>query len=221
MRKLEKEQQEVEEIILQNAEESTTLEARFSSETYDELKKMNDDYVGYIEFEKQLLSLPIVQANDNDYYLRRSFKRKYSNQGTPFLDNRNQLTDHNMTIYGHYVYADASKMFTPLTNLKNQSFYEENKYLNIFLRNEVRCYVVTYVYEHDYTKTDYDYTKRNFNSEKDIMAFLAYPKKHTLIDSNVDIEFGDSFITLQTCVRNKATKRLIVVAKQIDTYPLS
>lgn len=215
MRKIEKEQQEVEEIINSHVDESTSYEARFTAETYDELKAINDDYVCYLEFENQLLSLPIVQASDNDYYLRRSFKKKYSAQGTPFLDGRNLLSDTNLTFYGHYVYADASKMFTPLTKLKKQENYENNKILRLYFRDEIRTYVVAYVYEYDYSKTNYDYTVRNFASENELEEFFEYPKAHNYIDSGIEITYEDNFITFQTCVRNSSTKRLIVVAKQI------
>ena len=107
-------------------------------------------------------------------------------------------------------------MFTPLTKLKKQENHEANKIVRLHFRDETRTYVVAYVYEFDYTKTQYDYTIRNFASQEALDDFFAYPKKHQYYDTNVDIELGDSFITFQTCVRNQDTKRLIVVAKQIE-----
>ena len=214
MRKLELEQQEVEQIIIETKEEAIEEVPRFTAATYDNLKNVNQDYVAYLEFDSQLLSLPLVQSYDNDYYLRRSFQGKSSSQGTPFIDYRNLLSDDNITMYGHYVYADTSKMFSPLAKLKNKENYEENKILHLYFRDEVRTYEVAYVYEYDYTKTDYDYSIRNFGSSDALNEFLKYPNQKQFYDTGVDIYYGDSFITLQTCVRNQETKRLIVVAKE-------
>lgn len=216
-RKISKEQNEINEIIeeTQNTDTTDPNAARFTAESYDALKAINHDYVCYLEFESNLISLPIVQTDDNSYYLNHTFKKKVHSQGAPFLDYRNLLTDDNLVMYGHYVYADATKMFTPLTKLKKQANYEENKFLRLYFRDEVRTYEVVYVYEHDYTQTDYDYTKRNFGSEEDLNQFLKYPKKHNLIQSNSDVQYGDNILTLQTCVRNNHNKRLIIVAKQI------
>ena len=217
MRKIEQQQKEIEQLLETTPSTNEEVEeSRFTPESFDKLKEVNKDYVFYLEFDSGIISLPIVQSYDNDYYLRRSFKRKSSQQGTPFVDYRNLLNDDNITMYGHYVYADASKMFTPLTKLKKQENYETNKIVRLHFRDETRTYVVAYVYEFDYTKTQYDYTIRNFASQEALDDFFAYPKKHQYYDTNVDIELGDSFITFQTCVRNQDTKRLIVVAKQIE-----
>ena len=214
MRKIEAEQKEVEQIIIETHEETTEETPRFTADTFDNLKSVNNDYVAYIEFDSQLISLPLVQTDDNDYYLRRSFKKKSSSQGTPFVDYRNLLSDDNITMYGHYVYADTSKMFSPLSKLKKQENYEENKILHLYFRDETRTYEVAYVYEYDYTKTDYNYSIRNFGSQEDIDEFFKYPKQKQFYDTGIEINYGDSFITLQTCVRNQDTKRLIVVAKE-------
>lgn len=211
MQTIESEQQEVDTII---EEATTTEESRFTKETYDKLKNMNKDYVCYLEFDSQLISLPVVQTDNNDYYLTHSFKKKSSSQGAIFIDARNLLTDTNITIYGHYVYADKTKMFSPLSKLKKQANYENNRLLKLYFEDEVREYEVAYVYEYDYTETNYDYTKRNFASQEAIDTFFAYPEKYQYYDTNINIEYGDSFITFQTCVKNQKTKRLIVVAKE-------
>lgn len=216
LRELEQEQKEVEEILNTpiETEEEQEVNERFTPESFDRLHDMNKDYVCYLEFDSRLISLPVVQTDDNDYYLSHSFKKKSSSQGAVFVDCRNLFTDTNITMYGHYVYADNTKMFTPLTKLKKESNYEKHKILKLHFREETRVYEVAYVYEFDYTKTNYDYTVRNFGSKKALESFLKYPEDYQYYDTGVNIEYGDSFITLQTCVRNQDTKRLIVVAKE-------
>jgi hypothetical protein len=57
-----------------------------------------------------------------------------------------------MIIYGHYVYYDGTKMFTPLENLMDQNNceannYEANKYIDIsFSSTDKRKYVITDVF---------------------------------------------------------------------------
>jgi sortase B len=162
------------------------------------------------------ISLPIVQTADNDYYLNHSFKKKNSTQGAAFVDCRNLLSDTNITIYGHYVYADTSKMFSPLTKLKKKENYEKHNLLRLHFRDETRTYQIAYVYEYDYTTTDYDYTVRNFGTETKFYNFFKYPRQQRYYDTEVEMEYGDRILTLQTCVRNQEDKRLIVVAKEIE-----
>lgn len=219
-RKIEKEAEEIKEIIRENEPETQNKKARFSAESFDALKAINNDYIGYLEFESQLISLPIVQTDNNSYYLKHTFKKKYHSNGAPFLDTRNILSDDNLVIYGHYVYADASKMFTPLEKLKKQENYENNQFIHLFFREEVWIYKIAYVYEHDFTKTEYDYTLRNFASEQAFNKFLNYPNQHNLINNDLKLNYGDDLLTLQTCVRNNRNKRLIVVAKLVSTEQL-
>ena len=49
------------------------------------LQKTNNDIVGILEFDNRVIYEPVVQAPDNDYYVRKNIKKEYANAGIPFV----------------------------------------------------------------------------------------------------------------------------------------
>ena len=79
------------------------------------LKQANNDIVGILEFDNRVIYEPIVQAPDNDYYVRKNINKEYANAGIPFVSADGNIDSKNVVIYGH-----SSKwnniIFTPLMN---------------------------------------------------------------------------------------------------------
>ena len=112
---------------------------------------INSDYVGTITFESNLINLPFVQGKDNNTYYRTNWETmEYDEEGSIFMDSSNSLSDQNIILIGHYVYASyeasGTHMFTPLAKLIEEENYEANKYVKLYLENEVRRYEIDYVY---------------------------------------------------------------------------
>lgn len=125
------------------------------------------------------------------------------------------MSDQNLIIYGHFVYADESLMFGPLTQLKEESAYEANKTITLSLENETREYLITDVFyyvmdsetlQYYYTTYDADYFKTYYAAVKDADFY----------DTGESLTADDHWLTLQTCVRNRDDLRLIVLAKQVN-----
>ncbi|MBQ1810539.1 MAG: class B sortase [Erysipelotrichaceae bacterium] len=230
----------------------------WSSEQFRENKAVNGDYIGTLRFESGLIDQPIVQGETNDTYLRTDWKTgDYALGGTCFLDYsiRYEKTDeapedHNIVIYGHYMYPEydpsRTEMFTPLHTLRSEDNYETNKYIVLLQEDQVRRYQVADVYlcrlEYDDYYKDYVYTADqqqyylgNFTPEyleayKDTISVsvndpsLNVDNEGTGYDATftgVDFDADDSILTLQTCVLNRADLRLIVVAKEIGRMKLT
>ena len=62
----------------------------------------NEDIVGWIKMNDEI-DYPFVQAEDNDYYLRRDLNRNYLQSGTVFLDWRcnSDMSSFPNVIFGH------------------------------------------------------------------------------------------------------------------------
>lgn len=192
----------------------------------------SDDYVGTITFESGLIDLPFVQGRDNETYYRTDWENmKYDEEGSIFLDSSNTLDDQNLILIGHYVYAsyDASgtHKFTPLAKLIDKENYENNKYVKLYLENEVRRYEIAYVYyceliEDEYEGEKFSYTNDGFEfyypnyTEKQFDKYIDTVKKHAFYDTGVTINYDDKLLTLQTCVENHDELREIVLLKEID-----
>lgn len=64
----------------------------------------NKDVVAWIRFKHpKIISYPVMQKNDNDFYLHRNIKKEYSFAGSIFMDyhNNKDFSDSNTLIYGH------------------------------------------------------------------------------------------------------------------------
>ena len=70
---------------------------------FTELLKKNPDTVGWIKVDGTKVNYPIVQAEDNDYYLSHAFNKRSNAGGWVFADYRVDFKDfgRNTIIYGH------------------------------------------------------------------------------------------------------------------------
>ena len=192
-----------------------SLKKAFTQKSYDALKQENEDFIGYLEFDSGIISLPVMQADDNNYYLRKSFYKEYNEEGIPFMDASCTLDSTNIIIYGHNVYYDDSAMFSPLSFLTEQDKFEESQTFSFYLDGEIRTYQITNVYEIDIYSSNFDFQKTDFADEEEFLSWYQTPINKNLIKTNEKLEYGDNFITFQTCKRFFQNSRILVVAKEI------
>ena len=184
---------------------------------YQVYADQNPDYMGHLSFESGIISEAVMYSGNNDKYLRKDFYLKHDTQGTVFMDMDCTLDSRNITMYGHYVYYDEDAKFTPLHLLKEEENYEDNKFIQFQLKDEIRTYQVFAVYYYDWMKeAGYHYQTTDFQTEEGFLRHVRRAKERAMYDTNVEIEASDSILTLQTCVRNRDDLRLIVVAVEID-----
>ena len=68
----------------------------------DKLKNEYDEAIGYIEIPNTNISYPIMQGEDNNYYLKHLPNGDSNKIGSIFIDYRNnEFNDQNTIIYGH------------------------------------------------------------------------------------------------------------------------
>lgn len=96
------------------------------------LEGVNSDIVAWLYGADTGLNYPIVQAEDNDYYLYRLLDGTWNKNGTIFMDyvNRSDFSDQNTLVYGHHMKSGA--MFGALVQYKKQEFYDAHPYLYLY-----------------------------------------------------------------------------------------
>ena len=67
-------------------EEQTTKDPERISVDFDALRQQNGDVVAWLYGADTGLNYPVVQADDNDYYLYRLLDGSYNKNGTLFVD---------------------------------------------------------------------------------------------------------------------------------------
>lgn len=93
---------------------------------FEALREINSDVVGWIYIEGTEINYPIVQGENNDYYLYRLFDRTVNETGCIFMDAKcdSDFSGENNIIYGHY--RKDGSMFYDVQNYRDQSYYDEH-----------------------------------------------------------------------------------------------
>lgn len=211
--------------VQEETQKECQTEVYINPYNFDEFLYYNEDFVGVIKI-GELIELPFVQGDSNTAYIRTDWKTgSYDEEGSIFMDYENTLDDQNITLYGHYVYASYDKSgthkFTPLAKLLKEENYEENKYVEIYLKDEVRKYEIVAVYlcplENDGAPDNLQYYRRNFDEDYFTLYKKAIQEKQVY---PIDINYseGNYFLTLQTCVENKDDLREVILCKLIERH---
>lgn len=179
---------------------------------FNELKRINNETVGWIKVNGIDIEYPVVKHSDNEYYLNHSFDNSYNRAGWIFVDCSNKLdgTDKNIVIYGHNR-RDGS-MFARLNNILKEDWYnnENNKYVYFITDKEHIIYEVFSIYKIE--NEDY-YIKTEFNSNEQFNEFINTIKARSVKDFNVDVTNKDKLLTLSTCADNN-NYRVVLHAKR-------
>ena len=174
----------------------------------------NKDVIGFIEIPQTNIDYPILQARDNDYYLRQSLDLKYDIAGSIFMDymNDNKFDDDNSVIYGHYIQGMES-MFTALKKFRDQDFAKKNRTIYITTNEGLRKYKIFSVYG---TPADYDYRTLAFENNQYKLAYFEKLKDKSDISLKTrDFMEDDTIITLSTCQYDYEDQRLAIHALRI------
>lgn len=168
----------------------------------------NEDYIGWITIDGTVINYPIVQANDNDFYLRRSFKKERLQHGSIFMDYRNESTfsDHQTVLYGHAMLDGL--MFRALDKYKNKSFFDEHQTIEIRTLTGYRTYRIFAAYLVDATQQGLDIPANNIEIETLLTRFKGQSRYAT----NTDTSDVDHILTLVSCNYDIDDGRIIVHA---------
>ncbi|MCR5600164.1 MAG: class B sortase [Ruminococcus sp.] len=88
-------------------------------------ENVNDDIVGWITIPDTNIDLPIVQGEDNDFYLHNGVDGQYNYElGCPFLDYRcsRDLSGLNSIVYAHNM--EGRQMFADIPLFRDEAFLE-------------------------------------------------------------------------------------------------
>ena len=143
------------------------------------------------------LSLPVVQNEDSNYYLRRSFSGGSSNDGClirPSWDSTSWADGLCHVIHGHNIHNGA--MFGKLDAYRKQDFYSANPTFTLYTPDgDYQCRIFS---AHD-AKSDDPCYALDYSEGEDYDAFLRYLKELSLYDTGVDVPSGSHILTLSTC----------------------
>ena len=186
-----------------------------------ELKKENNDIVGWLEIADTNINYPVLQGTDNDYYLTHNYKNEEVAGGAIFLDTDYSFIrpSDNLLIYGHR--NTKGLMFEDLEKYADESFYNNHKRIRFTTvaddsEYEVMAVFYSRVYYKNETNVFRYYYFINADNEEEYNEFVENAKESSIYDTGVIAEYGDQLLTLSTCDYNQENGRFAVVAKKIE-----
>ena len=172
------------------------------------LKEINGDFRGWLYFPAVEISYPIVQAEDNDYYLHRSFEGENLSAGCIFMDcgASSDWSDRNTFVFGHNMRDDS--MFGNLKMLiKDPTLCQVNKYFYIYTEEYVYTYEVFACYQTQSTSDRY----MTFTSDENYDLYVDWAVENSAFRTEADLSDRGNIVSLSTCHGSAGTSRRLLV----------
>ncbi|MGN0633737.1 MAG: class B sortase [Oscillospiraceae bacterium] len=188
----------------------TAEEQKIKVDYLADARKINPQITAWITIPDTDIDFPVVQCEDNSYYLNHDFEQNESYMGTPFLDCRNNASfeDFNSIVYGHNI--SNKYMFAPLLNFKNADYF--NSHPTGTLTTSDKIYTVRFIVCAVVESDSFAY-EAVFLTDKDKLVFLDSLREIavSLRDFSDDELLDKSFVTLSTCSYEYDGARTILV----------
>lgn len=180
----------------------------------ESLRTQNSDLIGYITIKGTVISYPVVQTNDNDYYLDHGFNHQVLNAGTIFADctNHPKVTENrNLVLYGHNFKNGA--MFHQLDKFLKEDFFM-NTTVELATLDGIYTFEVFAVYK-SHVKIRYYAT--SFASDEAFVDFCYNAAEKSLYKKEgIEFNADDTILTLSTCVNGEKNYRYAIQAKLVN-----
>lgn len=189
------------------------------------LKSKNPNTVGYLTMSGVDVYEPILQAEDNSYYLTHAFDGTENKAGAVFLDYRAEISADRqsdmLVLYGHN--QRDGTMFGNLKHYKrNVDFYKRNPFITFETEYGSQKYVIFGFFvtntlaKHDSNGEVFHYHDYpELYSEEVYTWYMEQVAKRNEIISPIDVTYGDKFLVLSTCSNEYSGSRFVVMARKL------
>ena len=215
----------IEPIELEEAEEKKELALNTNRADFPEmevdfkaLREKNQDTVGWLYVGSCGISYPIVQGEDNDYYMHHTFEGNANSSGAIIMDFRDDkyMKDWNTFIYGHNM--KNGSMFGSLKKLLNdETLYDKDPYIYVYLPGYIYRYKIFSYYK---DKPD---SKMYWTADtlQEYRQYIRDALSLSVRDCNVETSEDNNMVTLVTCSGSGEGKmRFFVHGEFIDRYKI-
>lgn len=174
------------------------------------LKEVNPDVVGWIYVPDTDINYPVLQGEDNDFYLKHTWEKVPNGMGSIFLETKNtpDFTDFNTIVYGHNM--NNGSMFADLGKFSSAPFLKTHPYVYIVNGDGVFRYEVFSYYQ---TAVDGFVYGLSFNQVETRRNFVDSALDAAYYDIGVEPALTDRILTLSTCSGGTHAKRWVVLAR--------
>ncbi len=187
------------------------------------MRQYNADSVGWISINGTKVNNPLVQCDDNAFYLDTGFNHKPYRAGTVFMDYRDQFGfgqenwSDNIILYGHNM--ANNEMFGSLRRYRQDyEYYKKYQFIELYSNYEHATYVICAL-PITYGGADADWRywdMEEFETEEQFNTYMKYARDQSVTPvTNVDVQYGDKLLTLSTCYSDEDNSRFLVIARKL------
>ncbi len=101
---------------------------------WKQLTSINSDIIGWIKIDGTKINYPILQDNNNLFYIKHDYNKKYNPSGSIFTINENPFKDDETIIYGHNMLNGS--MFSNLDRYLTDSFLYSHLSIKIYTKTK-------------------------------------------------------------------------------------
>lgn len=179
---------------------------------FDALREINPDVRGWLLQEGTDVNYPVVQAEDNDYYLTHLFNGAENKTGSIFLDcgNGEYLSDMVNYLYGHN--RKDGKMFASLPRYVSASYFASHpSFILLTPYGDYRLEVFSCMRGNVEEKEGWHLKRMESRAdfEETVEGILA----RSCIRTGVEPEWGDRLLALCTCTNEVHEERYVVFTR--------
>jgi len=174
------------------------------------------DTVAWLQSAGTVINYPVMQTDDNDFYLGHLPDKSSNRMGSIFLDFRNKadFSEQNIFIYGHDM--ASGDMFGSLSNYLNQRYFEQ--FFSMYLFTPTADYNIL-LFAGYVLDSAYEVPPMSFRDQDDFEQYIAEISSRSVFQSSVSVSYDDRLVFLCTCTPNSVmaapTGRFILVGKLV------
>ena len=193
---------------IKEVQEYMSITEEVTDEQVEKLRNMqneNEDIKAWIKIEDTKINYPVLQGDDNEYYLDHNYKHEKSKYGSIFLKDKSVIDE---------------EMFAGLMKYTDKDYYENHKTITFVTDKEVREYEILAAFK---SRVFYKKEKNvfryydgiNFENEEEFNDYVENVKKIQLYDTGITANYGEQLLTMITCEYSQENGRMVVVAKRV------
>ena len=192
---------------------SPELSAEVRQSLIDSAQSLNSAYpdaLGWLYIPDTVISYPVMQSRDNDYYLSHAYDGTYLKAGSVFLDYRCEGRFQNPI---NIVYAHNMKngsMFAQVTNFKNDSYFESHKYG--WLATPETVYRIDF-----FSCAVADWHDSLYEGDTPVAEWVPHICDKSVVGREITYSDDDRFVSLSTCSYEFQNARTILTGKLVET----
>lgn len=218
---IKKNETKLDENAKENIEETTEEKSRVNipqkNLDWDKLHEINKDIYAWIYIPGTSVDYPILQSETDDtYYLEHNLDGSRGRPGCIYTESINSklFTDYNTVIYGHNMKSGA--MFKTLHNFEDSTFFDNNKYVYVYIEEEVLVYEIfaSYTTGAEHILNTYPIDSSSAMQEY-VNSVYEKAKKKGCVREDIDVSGDSAIITLSTCTAS-SSERYLVQAVLVD-----